>query len=409
MPWPEAMLRLLWALLWFAPGLSHAFMGSEHPDMPSEAAVGVESTGDRGALLWLRAMQLRPEPEGGAAPRQHLLNAQLRLHAQHGAGSPAEPRWTLHLDAEHWQARQREDWAWLRPAEDVRALGSPRARLSPQRASRLQLDWAYLSARQAGWQYSLGRQPISRGLGRLWSVLDLHAPFQPLDLERLYKPGVDALLFDQELSPGWTSQSLLSVRRETAPGASADLAPAPEGRLRWHVQQGLAWSRASDLGQLWLARRSGLTLLGLGAQRLDLAGGDWYVELLGHRDSSQPAPRWQHRALLGAQYRLRPGWMLNLEALRQSAPATPGLPQLGRSRHYLAGALSWEAHPLLQLDLLSLNNRSDASGQLLLGLKWQLREAMELRAHWSLPVSGERGSEFRTLGRALQLSLLMHH
>lgn len=403
------MFVLLLLLLLLAPGASRAAPPSEAASMPplevsQDREMSSEMASERGALLWLRAMQLRPELGVLPTERQHLLNAQLRLHAQGGAGSAAQPRWTLHLDAEHWQAEKREDWAWLRPSPDVRALGSPRARLGARHASRVQLDWAYLSARQAGWQASLGRQPISRGLGRIWSVLDLHAPFQPLDLERLYKPGIDALLFEQSLSEGWSSQSLISLHREPTPDGSS----AAKQR-EWHVQQGLAWSRSSDLGQLWLARRGGRTVIGLGAQRLDLAGGDWYLELLAHRGGAASAPGWQQRALLGSQYRLRPGWLLNLELLRQSAPQSPGLPALGRGRHYLAAALSWEAHPLLQVDLMGLHQREDASGQLLLGLKWQVREAMELRAHWSRPLSGEAGSEFRQLGQALQLSLLMHH
>ncbi|QPF73607.1 hypothetical protein G8A07_12190 [Roseateles sp. DAIF2] len=380
-----------WRPALLLPGLLLAAAGlGAQPADPTGEASGIET----GALLWLRGLQLSGEP----VPGQRLANAQLRLQAESGAGELRSPRWVAHLEGGLWRSRRPEGWAWLEPAASERGWQTPRPRRRAREAASLQLDWAYLEGRDAHWQYSLGRQPISRGLGRLWSVLDLHAPFQPTDLERLYKPGVDALWLERQLGPGLASQSLISLRRE-----------APDAGRSAHWQQGLAWQGEQALGQLWLAGRSGQRLLGLGAQRLDWLGGDWYAELLLHRDDRAAGADWQRRLLLGAQYRLAPRRVLGVELLQQSEPAARALPRLGGGRHYLAGTLGWELHPLLQLDLLLLRNGSDASAQGLAALKWQAREALELRASWSAPLAGGPGSEYRRQGRVLQLSLLLHY
>jgi len=59
-----------------------------------------------------------------------------------------------------------------------------------------ELDRAALRVRGGAWQATLGRQPITWGAGRFWQPTDLFAAFAPTELEREYKPGIDALLLE---------------------------------------------------------------------------------------------------------------------------------------------------------------------------------------------------------------------
>jgi hypothetical protein len=62
-----------------------------------------------------------------------------------------------------------------------------------------EIDRASVRWQGEGWAASLGRQPISFGTGRFWQPLDVFGAFSPTELEREYKPGVDAVL--AELAP----------------------------------------------------------------------------------------------------------------------------------------------------------------------------------------------------------------
>ncbi len=42
-----------------------------------------------------------------------------------------------------------------------------------------------------GWEFLAGRQPISWGNGRFWQPMDIFGAFNPTELDREYKPGVD--------------------------------------------------------------------------------------------------------------------------------------------------------------------------------------------------------------------------
>jgi hypothetical protein len=348
---------------------------------------------ERGALVWLRGIGLH----GPARPDQRLLGAQVRVFAEDGAGGLMSPRWVLHGEGELWHARRDESWQWLEPALSDRGWSGPRPRRRSRSAATAALDWAYVQGRGAGLEYSVGRQPISRGLGRLWSVLDLHVPFLATDIERLYKPGVDAVLLDYSLGGALTSQSLVSLRHEPGQGRSS------------HWQQGISWQHPQGRGQAWFAGRSGQRLVGLGFQRLDwLGGGDWYSELLLHRDEHAAAPDRGHRWLVGAQYRLGPKHLLNVEYLRQSQPEARALPMLGSGTRYLAAAINWEIHPLVTFDAIVLRNGTDGGMQGLLSTRWQAREDIELRVIFSAPLHGAASSEYRQAGRALQLSLLKY-
>lgn len=352
-----------------------------------------------GAVAWIRGIgTMRPGP-----PDQRLANVQVRFHAEGGEGSFERPGWALHVEASQWRSNRRQDWGWLEVNRVERGWQGPGARVRGRNATTLDADWAYLRGRRGGWEYTAGRQPISRGIGKLWSVLDLHSPFLPTDVERLYKPGVDAIQLEGRLTDNLSSVSLVSLRREPGePGESGATA---------HWQQGIGWQRQRGQFQAWVASRGGVRLLGMGVQRLDWFGGDWYAEVLWHYGARNAAAgkEWGRRGLLGFQYRLSQKLVLGAEALHQSQPAVSVLPALGRGRNYGALALNWEVHPLVQVDIIALRNLGEDSAQGLVSAKWQARSNVEYRATLSAPLGGATTSEYRQLGRAVQLSVLFHY
>ncbi len=62
--------------------------------------------------------------------------------------------------------------------------------------ARLRVDRAAVTIVRSGLEAAVGRQPVSFGEGRLFTPLDLVAPFTPTTLDTEYKPGVDAVRVD---------------------------------------------------------------------------------------------------------------------------------------------------------------------------------------------------------------------
>ncbi|MBT8492696.1 MAG: hypothetical protein KJO07_06520 [Deltaproteobacteria bacterium] len=58
------------------------------------------------------------------------------------------------------------------------------------------VDWVYASYRFGRLTVTAGRQPVTFGRGQLWSPLDLVGTFALTEVDRDYKPGVDALRLD---------------------------------------------------------------------------------------------------------------------------------------------------------------------------------------------------------------------
>jgi len=63
---------------------------------------------------------------------------------------------------------------------------------------------------------TLGRQPITLGKAYFWNPLDVYHPFNPEQLDRDYKPGVDAVRWDIPLGP-FSGLNLLYVFGPTLP------------------------------------------------------------------------------------------------------------------------------------------------------------------------------------------------
>jgi hypothetical protein len=116
--------------------------------------------------------------------------------------------WALHY----------EHYAVINPAREATlGLFAGRSSTNSQRSSLLKLDW---TARETGslfWRHELdrlnvrfalpladiviGRQAISWGVGRFWTPSDLFVAFSPVEIDKEFKTGVDAVSVKVPLGP----------------------------------------------------------------------------------------------------------------------------------------------------------------------------------------------------------------
>lgn len=92
------------------------------------------------------------------------------------------------------------------------------------------IDRASLGYRQASWSLQVGRQALSWGNGLVFQPLDLFSPFAPTTVDREFKPGVDALLFESLLGELGEIQALW-IGRQSQPNRDADYT----GALKWSM------------------------------------------------------------------------------------------------------------------------------------------------------------------------------
>ena len=229
--------------------------------------------------------------------------------------------------------------------------------------------------RDRGSSVTIGRQAITWGNGILFNPFDLFTPFAPTTLDREYKQGEDAVLW--QVAPGdryGDGQLLLVPRREPA---SRD--------LRWdQTSLAVKYRRGFDSIQSELTLLAGkhfndvvggvgATVQGKGAVwRFNvlynaLAGGDFsdFVSLVANVDYG-----WTWWGL---------NWYGSLEAFFSGVGVGPGdygkalsktplLERLERGelfvlgRHYLDAVLRVEIHPLVNVHLAIITNLQDPSG-----------------------------------------------
>ncbi len=377
----------------------------------STAADELTLPGEAAASRWggvaeARHIALQPNGDHTARVRQGLF----RLTFEHGFA--AGPSLTAHAEAQALHASDAQTLQRL-PQAGVsadRALRLDKQRRRPRDLQSLGFDWLYL---QGGWptgRYTVGRQPINPSIGRLWSPVDLFAPFHPDDLERLYKPGVDAAqlaLFAAE------RLALTTI-------ASAD---RRDGRVRWHWQQRAELETAWGKSFVLLGGRTAQRLFGAGLQVNDVAGNDVYAELLWHRGAQALGAAGERRAgaraVIGASRKLAANTLGTLELFHQSRGARDtadydefvrgasgvDLPFIGVGRHYAGLSVAARPHPLFGVDLLLLANLGDGSAAATVALEHTPLPDLKLRATLSLPAAGSPASEYRRAGRALQLGL----
>lgn len=265
-----------------------------------------------------------------------------------------------------------------------------------QRLDRLQLTWT-------GERTVLraGRQALSWGNGLFFNPMDFFNPFDPAAIDREYKTG-DDMLYGQYLLDSGSDWQAVAVQRRDARGEAGD--GARSSALKYH---GFAGAREFDL---LLARHFEQTLLGIGGSS-SIGGAVLRGDLL----LTDARDGWTASAVLNASW----SWRLlernmsgSLEyfysgfGLRESdygaaaflrAPDLVARLRRGElytvGRHYLAGSVQIELHPLLNLSPALFWNLGDQSALAQLSLRWDLGAGLQLLAAGNLPF-GSANTEY---------------
>src|SRR5512133_587092 len=105
------------------------------------------------------------------------------------------------------------------PPFRLRALDEPLA-TADGLAWRHELDRAFVAWRAGPSELTAGRQAIGWGRGVLFGAVDLFAPFSPLEADRAWRRGVDALRADVRLGERLSVEAAAALGRDADPDAS---------------------------------------------------------------------------------------------------------------------------------------------------------------------------------------------
>lgn len=221
---------------------------------------------------------------------------------------------------------------------------------------------------------TLGRQAISWGVGYLWSPVDLLTTFSPLQINRDYKAGIDAVLLDVPLGP---FQEFY-------------LAYAPDEQ----------WSNSALLGRHRL--RLGSVDLGfMGGWIISdyVVGGEVNADVKGMGIRLEATHTWPEetsrfvRALLGFDYQFTPDLLLQLEYYYNGfgtddptrylevilAPRFQRGEIFNTAQHYLGVNCRYQLTPLMVLNGTTIINLNDGSTLLEPALIYSLSNNAEIR------------------------------
>lgn len=178
------------------------------------------------------------------------------------------------------------------------ALDEPLA-IAEGLAWRHELDRAFLTWRAGRSELTVGRQAIGWGRGVLFGAVNLFAPFSPLEADRAWRRGVDALRADVRLGEKLSMDVAAALGRRADPDASIFAA-----RVRGY---------AGELdGEVLLGWRARDLTVGL-ASSAAIGEAEGHVELAlfrtpdGNADPLLGDERVVAKAVLGASYRLALG------------------------------------------------------------------------------------------------------
>lgn len=270
-----------------------------------------------------------------------------------------------------------------------------------------QIDWAYW---QHDWQQgrlTLGRQPVTVGLGRIFSPVDPLGAFSVFDLDRLYKRGVDAIRYDYFASNDLLTQTvvtgnqndklnLLQVVKGTLEQGVWLLTAAIREEQRYlsaSLQQYVSWLDADVYGEVLSAQLRGTE------------------RLLAHQNKQQ-------RYLVGLSTKVGKNGTFTLEWQQQSLAASTTsdydfwqqqqarsqIMPMGVAKRYLAVSYSDEWRDLTRYEILAMQNLIDNHPTLSLAVTHSASDNLQLRLAlaWT-PEQGARDSEFEQFANVLQL------
>lgn len=264
------------------------------------------------------------------------------------------------------------------------------------------LDRFNVSYSPAWGSVRLGRQALTWGDGQVFNPMDLFNPFAPTAVQRDYKTG-DDMLHARVPVAGGDIQMLHVPRRNRQTGEIEQTRSSTAAK--WHAGGG---SLEADL---MLARHYDEPVAGVGASGY-LGGAVWRTNAVytqtdgpaGDEDFLQfianldYAWTWGGRNVYGVAEFYYNGLGTNGDyAAALTDPAVFNRLQRGElftlGKHYLAGAIQLEWHPLLRFHLTSIVNTGDPSGIVQPQLLWDVSGESQLIAgfdwHW-----GDGGTEF---------------
>jgi hypothetical protein len=265
-------------------------------------------------------------------------------------------------------------------------------------------DRLALRYRADAWNFTLGREAVSWGSGKVFNPMDLFTPFAPTTVDRDYKPGEDLAMLDKRLHNG--DVQLLAVFRRDS-----------EGEREWDEgSYGAKWrhffSGALAGGELEVALgrhfEDDVVALSL---RYPLGGamlqGDWVTTRLDEADDTV------HSAVVNIDYSLslagrttylfaeyfRNGFGRNDNPVALDALPPELLVRLQRGevfnlmKDYLALGGSYQWHPLLTQNFTWFANLHDGSSLLQTNLTWEPGDRTRVEAGLTL-TAGDRGEEY---------------
>jgi hypothetical protein len=272
---------------------------------------------------------------------------------------------------------------------------------TPTLSLQTETDWAYAAFIDGPVTYTIGRQPVTLGRGRIWRPWDLVSTFTLTEVDTEYKPGVDAVRVD--VSPS-SSVTITAIGSAGELERDSDFETSPRG--------------STALGRVSFGFDGGeMALLGGRVRQDDVLGWsalwalpsfDLYGELSAtwfHHDSlSSPAVAGRQvavpRGLLGAT--VKPSSKLTVVpevyydgfgaqrkeqyyAVALSERVAVG-EQLVLGQLYGGVALDFEAHPLVHITGLAIDNLVDGSALLSAGVTYDAAANTRLKAGGYVPV-----------------------
>lgn len=243
---------------------------------------------------------------------------------------------------------------------------------------------AYVDTRLKQADLRIGRQRVAWGSGLFWSPVDIINPFDPTQIEREERPGVDAILID------WDYDQLSRISLAYAAHAS----PVRETMAgRWRTNRA-----GFDLG-LTAGQFRNEDMVGF-----DFAGQWKSIGLRGeYTQTSSPVDGSYQRAVLSADYTAPNTLSMFLELYYNGQGRTgPSSYQFSRllngeiqnlARNYLGTMVAYDFTPLVKWQNYYIRNLDDGSEFLYSRLVYSAKENIEWSAGAQL-FNGKAGSEY---------------
>jgi len=228
-----------------------------------------------------------------------------------------------------------------------------------------------------------GRQAVTWGVSYFWPALDLFAPFPPQNIDREYKPGVDAVRCTLALGP-YSELDIIGASLGPAPakdGAAGALARFHAGFVDFGFMGG-RFHRDTVAGGFFTSNLRGTGVRG------ELS----WTDSGDSQDAGLDRSRFW-RGTIGVDRQLNPAVALTAEFSLNGYGAGQASDYLkylesdrvrrgeinGLGRVYAGAALTWQIHPLWTLDNSLFVNLSDSSALWVPLLTWSTGSDSDVR------------------------------